>query len=112
MNFIPKNKNVKRVGKFQEGGPMPAEDPAMAQDPAMQEAPAGPEQGGGDPLMQIAQIFMQGLQNQDCNMLAQGAQAFLQLLQQAQGGGAPQEAAPEGEPVFRKGGVLVRRIKK
>jgi len=24
------------------------------------------DQGGGDPLMQIAQIFSQGLQNQDC----------------------------------------------
>ena len=111
MKFQPKQ-NTKRVGRFQEGGPMPAEDPAMAQDPAIQEAPAGPEQAGGDPLMQIAQIFMQGLQNQDCNLLAQGAQAFLQLLQQAQGGGAPQGAAPEGEPVFRKGGQLLYRVKR
>ena len=60
--------------------------------------------------MQLAQLFAQGLQNQDCNMLAQGAQMFLQLMQaQAQGGAAPE---PQGEPVYRKGGVLVRRIKK
>ena len=59
--------------------------------------------------MQITQMFAQGLQNQDCNMLAQGAQMFLQLMQaQAQGGAAP---AP-GEPIYRKGGVLVRRIRK
>lgn len=114
MKVQPKTiQSKKSIGKFQQGGEMaPMEDPSVNQDSAMEEAPAGPEQGGGDPLMQIAQIFMQGLQNQDCNMLAQGAQAFLQLLQQAQGGGAPQGAAPEGEPVFRKGGVLVRRIRK
>lgn len=81
------------------------------QDPAMApQAQPGAEQ---DPLMMIAEIFMQGLQTQNCEMLAQGAQAFLQLLQQAQGGGAePVGAAPEGEPVFKKGGKLCGRKKK
>jgi hypothetical protein len=39
----------------------------------------------------------------------QVCQAFLQIVQQAQGGGAPEE---QGQPVFKKGGILVRRIKK
>ena len=83
--------------KFQEGGAMPEEQ-------------AAPEQQGGDPIMQIAQMAVQALQNQDCNMLAQGAQMFLQLIQaQGQGGAAPE---PQGEPVYRKGGILVRRIRK
>ena len=93
------------VRKFQEGGPVNPEAAPVERTP--QEMP----QGGGeqDPLMQITQMFAQGLQNQDCNMLAQGAQMFLQLMQaQAQGGAAP---AP-GEPIYRKGGVLVRRIRK
>ena len=71
------------VRKFQEGGPVSPEAAPVEGTP--QEMP----QGGGeqDPLMQITQMFAQGLQNQDCNMLAQGAQMFLQLMQaQAQGG--------------------------
>ena len=77
-------------------------------------APAGapaPEQGGQDPLMMLAEMAMQALQSQDCNAMAQVCEGFLQLVQQAQGGGAPAEAAPQGEPVYRRGGVLSRRIK-
>lgn len=37
-----------------------------------------------DPLMEIANIFMLGLKTQDPELLAQGAQAFLMLLQSAQ----------------------------
>ena len=65
---------------------------------------AGAQGGGEDPLMQIAQIFAQGLQTQDCNLLAQGAQAFLEMLQQTMG-------AEQGQPVFKKGGKLVRRVR-
>ena len=82
-----------KVKKFQEGGAMPA-----------------PEQGGQDPLMMLAEMAMQALQSQDCNAMAQVCEGFLQLVQQAQGGGAPAEA-PQGEPVYRRGGVLSRRIK-
>jgi hypothetical protein len=39
----------------------------------------------------------------------QVCQIFLEMVQQMQG---QPEAEPQGEPVFRKGGVLVRRIKK
>lgn len=103
---------VKQTKKFQQGGPVeaPAEgaEAPMPQDEApAEEAPA--EGGGEDPMMQLAQIFAQGLQNQDCQALAQGAQMFLQLIEQSQGGGQPQE--PQGEPVFRKGGILAYRIK-
>lgn len=106
MQLTPKN-----IRKFQEGGPMP-EDPAMAEGAPMEEAPMeeGAPQGGGDPLMQIAEMAMQALQSQDCNMAMQVCQAFIQLVQQAQGGGAPAE--PQGEPVFRRGGKLAYRIRK
>lgn len=105
MLFVPKN-----IRKFQEGGAVPADDSA-----AMEQAPeqGAPEQGGGqDPLMQLAQMAAQAIQGQDCNAAMQVCQAFLQLLQQAQGGGgAPEQGAPQGEPVYRKGGRLVRRVR-
>lgn len=90
----------KPVKKFQQGGPVGA--------PAPQEG--APVQGGAqeDPMMQLAQIFADGLQNQDCSKLAQGAEMFLQLIQQAAG----QAEQPQEEPVFHKGGKLAYRIKK
>ena len=91
--------------KFQVGGEMPAPEETAPAEGAPVEETAPAEQGGQDPLMQLAQVFAQGLQNQDCEMLAQGAQMFLELMQSAQGG------AEQGQPVYRKGGVLVRRKK-
>lgn len=90
-----------KIKRFQQGGPM--EDPNAAPMDAepMPEEGAAPEQGGGDPLMQIAQIAMQALQNQDCEAAMQVCEAFIQLVQQAQGGGAPQ-----AQPVFRRGGKI------
>lgn len=103
---------VKQTKKFQQGGPVgaPAEgtEAPVSQGEAPEE-PASEEGGQEDPMMQLAQLFAQGLQNQDCQMLAQGAQMFLQLVEQSQGGGAEE---PQGEPVFRKGGRLAYRIKK
>lgn len=103
---------VKQTKKFQQGGPVgtPAEgaEAPVSQEEAPEE-PAPEEGGQEDPMMQLAQLFAQGLQNQDCQMLAQGAQMFLQLVEQSQGGGAEK---PQGEPVFRKGGRLAYRIKK
>lgn len=88
-----------KVVKYQQGGAMPAQAPAQE----------SPQQ---DPLMELAKIFAQGLQNQDCQMLAQGAEMFLGLLQQAQAPAqAPVGQAPEGQPVFKKGGKLVNRKK-
>lgn len=109
---ITYRKSTNATKKFQQGGPIEApaegaEAPVPQEEAPAEEAPA--EEGQEDPMMQLAQIFAQGLQNQDCNALAQGAQMFLQLVEQAQGGGAE---APQGEPVFRKGGRLAYRIKK
>lgn len=95
---------LKNVMKFQEGGAM-----------APQTAPEAPAQGGApaggaspeEMLMQIAQTAMQALQNQDCEAAMAVCQAFVQMIQEQQGGAE----APE-EPVYRAGGKLVRRIKK
>lgn len=96
-----------KLRKFQDGGQMVAEDPnAMAAGAPVEGGVAPADagmQGGADPLMEIAQMMAQGLQAQDCNMLAQACQAFLGLLQQAQGG------AEQAQPVFKKGGKLVKR---
>lgn len=93
-----------KIKRFQEGGSIPAaEDPEMVGAPT-EEVPAGPEQSG-DPLMQLVQLAAQALQAQDPNMAFQVCQALVELAQSA----AP---TPTQEPVFRKGGVLVRRIRK
>lgn len=95
MKFRPKDS----IKKFQMGGPV---------DAPVEPAPA-PEGGQGDPLMEVAQLAAQALQSQDCNAAMQVCQIFLQMVQQMQGQPKPE---PAGEPVFRKGGVLVRRNKK
>lgn len=89
--------------KFQAGGPMPAG------------APAPVPQGGEDPTAMLMQAAQQAVQGQDCQMAMQVCQMVIEALG---GGGGPQEAAPqeaapapaEGEPVYRRGGRLVRRI--
>ncbi len=96
----------KFIKKFQEGGAMA---PEQAPQGAEQGAPAGAEAGGEqDPMAMLLQAAAQALQNQDCNMAMQVCQALMQMAQQSQGG-APEEA---GQPVYRKGGRLVRRIRK
>lgn len=92
-----------KLGKtrfFQEGGAMPAGAPAP--------------QGGEDPMAVLMQGAQQALQSQDCEVAMQVCQMLLELV----GGAAPATAAPaeaapmpaEGEPVYRRGGRLVRRI--
>lgn len=89
--------------KFQAGGPMPAGAPAPA------------PQGSEDPTAMLMQAAQQAVQGQDCQMAMQVCQMLIEALG---GGGSPQEAAPqeaapapaEGEPVYRRGGRLVRRI--
>lgn len=97
--------NIK-LRKFQEGGVAPA-----AGAPTDQSQAPGQTQEQ-DPLAQIAQMAMQALQNKDCNAAMQVCAAFVQMLQQSQQGAEQGTGqAPEGEPVYRKGGKLVRRIK-
>lgn len=90
---------MKLGNKFQAGGLMPAQAP----------------QGGEDPTAMLLQGAQQAVQRQDCEMAMQVCQILIEALG---GGGSPQEAAPqeaapapaEGEPVYRRGGRLVRRI--
>ena len=99
-----------RIKKFQQGGPVAPEEPMTEEGVPMEGAPEEmPQEGGGeDPLMMLVQGAAQALQTQDCNIAMQVCQGLIQLVQQMQGG-APEE--PQGEPVFRKGGTLVRRIR-
>lgn len=92
-----------KLGKskfLQEGGPMPGGAPAP--------------QGGEDPTAMLMQGAQQAIQGQDCQMAMQVCQMLIEALGGgAPEGAAPQEAAPapaEGEPVYRRGGRLVRRI--
>lgn len=77
-----------RIGKFQEGGAAPAQQ---------------------DPMAMLLQGAQQAVQSQDCQIAMQVCQM---LLEAAGGGGTPQQGAPapEGEPVYGKGGRLLRHI--
>lgn len=96
-NYDPKSLGIKY---FQEGGEIAAEAPEAAPAPE-----ATPEQGG-DPAQQIIQAAMQAIQTQDGQLALQVCQA---LVEMAGGAGAP---APTEQPVYRKGGRLVKWIKK
>ena len=92
------------IKKFQEGGAAPAPEAAA------------PQQGGEDPTAMLMQGAQQAVQNQDCQIAIQVCQMVLEMLG---GGGAPEqggapENAPvsEGQPVYRRGGRLVRYINK
>lgn len=89
---------------LQEGGAM---EPAAP--PAEEPAPQEPAQGGS-PEEQIAAACQQALDTQDCQLAMQVCQAILQMM----GGGAPapEQAPPGQEPVYRKGGRLLRYQKK
>lgn len=96
MNFKVKN----YVPFYQEGGEMatPPEGQTVAEP-----APASEPQGGQDPMEQLIMAAQQALQTQDANLAMQVCQALVQMA----GGG---EAPTEQEPVYRKGGILVRRV--
>ena len=64
------------------------------------------QQGGGSPEEQLLMACQQALETQDCNLAMQVIQAVMQMI----GGGAP--APAETQPVYKKGGILVRRIPK
>lgn len=99
----------KIVSKFQEGGMAPA--PAEQQGAAPAAAP-GADQGGQDPVMQLAQLAQQALTSQDCQAALAVCEGFMSLIQGAQGGGAQAQPAPgEGAPVYKKGGKLLKRVK-
>ena len=91
----------KSVNFYQMGGQTPTNAPAP--------------QGGDNPSAVLLQGAQQAVQSQDCQIAMQVCQMLIQAL----GGGnpqtepQPQETTPapaEGEPVYRKGGRLSRRI--
>lgn len=88
------------IKKFQEGGAAP-------------EA-AAPQQGGEDPTAMLMQGARQAVQNQDCQIAIQVCQMVLEMLggTPAEEGGPEAGGAPQSEPVYRRGGRLVRRIQK
>lgn len=88
------------IKKFQEGGAAPAPEAAA------------PQQSGEDPTAMLMQGAQQAVQNQNCQIAIQVCQMVLEMLG---GGGAPEQGgapAPEGQPVHRRGGKLIRYIKK
>lgn len=86
------------IKKFQEGGAAP-------------EA-AAPQQGGEDPTAMLMQGAQQAVQNQDCQIAIQVCQMVLEMLGGASAEKGEPGAAPQSEPVYRRGGRLVRRIQK
>lgn len=90
----------KKTPFFQEGGSMPAQAPAG--DPSQMQGAPAPEGGeGSDPIQQIIEAAAQAVQANDGQLALQVCQALVQMAQS--GGGAPEQ------PVYRKGGELVRR---
>ena len=78
------------VKKFQVGGQMPTQN--------------------DDPMAVLLQGAQQAIQGQDCQVAMQVCQMLLELAgSAAQPAEAP--AQVEGEPVYKQGGRLVRRIK-
>lgn len=98
MQFTPKN-SIKR---FQQGGPVDVEEPMTEEAMPVEEAPQQ------DPMAMLIEGAAQALQNQDCNIAMQVCQALVQIAQQ----GAQPAPEETGEPVFKKGGVLLRRVRK
>lgn len=89
------------IKKFQEGGAAPAPKAAA------------PQQGGEDPTAMLMQGAQQAVQNQDCQIAIQVCQMVLEMLGGAPAEeGGPEAGAPQSEPVYRRGGRLVRRIQK
>lgn len=81
---------LRNVNYFQEGG-----------------AVAAPQ---GDPMQALLQGAAQAVQTQDC---ATAMQVCQMLVEMAGAQSAPQpesEPVPAGEPVYRTGGKLLRRI--
>ena len=95
--------------KFQEGGEMPVQDQTQA---APEDQGNASEAQGQDPMSQLLQAAAQAVQSQDCQTAMQVCQMLLQMAQQGAGAAPDQGTAEEGEPVYKKGGRLCRRIKK
>lgn len=92
--------NQSVIAKFQEGGPMPAEDQTMATAPE-----AAPEEQGAAPEDQMAQMAQQLV---DMLMQQIGDPAAVQALLQMALDMISQAAQPQPAAYQRQGGRLVR----
>lgn len=91
-------KNEEKVERFQQGGQM---------------APVNPqEQPVQDPIVELLQVAAQALQNQDCQAAMVVCEGLLMIAQQQQQPEMVPVGEPQGEPVFKKGGKIVKRMKK
>ena len=92
---------VKVAQKFQAGGAVASTEGAPAE--------AAPTQGQGqeDPIAQLVAMAQQALKSQDCQAAMAVCQGFMMLVSQSSQGG--EQAPPAGEPVYKKGGTLLRR---
>jgi len=81
----------KKVNLFQAGGAMPAEQ---------------------DPMAVLLEGAAQAVQSQDCQIAMQVCQMLMELAGNAAPAQAPAPAPAQGEPVYKMGGRLVRRINK
>lgn len=100
-------KYQKPVGKFQQGGQVA---PNMAAADA-QAVPAEEQQIQGDEqamMQQLAQMAQEIISQMGPDAAAMLAQIIMEMLQSAQ----PVGEEPQGEPVFKKGGKICKRIKK
>lgn len=97
---------MKLVKKFQQGGPVEA---MPAEGAPVEGAPMGPEEGGAPMEQGGAEEQMAQLAQQLLEMLLQQVgdpQAVMMILQMCME--MLQGAAQQQQPVFRKGGKLVR----
>lgn len=92
---------MKFVKYMQEGGQM-----------AAPEAPVEEQAAAQDPMAQLIEMAMQAVQANDAQMALQVCAALVQLAQGGAEAGAGAEQAPAEEPMFRKGGCLVKKAKK
>ena len=90
-------KESKKTQKFQEGG---------AVQPTTGNSAPTPEEGG-DPITELVTLAQQAIESQNCEAAMAVCQGFMMLVTQS----APSETAPPttGEPVYKKGGTLLRR---
>lgn len=98
-------KYQKPVGKFQQGGQMAPMDANAQAVPAEEQQMQGDEQAMMQQLAQMAQEIISQMGSEAAAMLAQ---VIMEMLQ----GGQQVGEEPQGEPVFKKGGKICKRIKK
>ncbi len=96
---------------MQEGGAVDDGSQEAAPEANAPEQEQGQEQGQEqDPVVILAQMAQQALKNNDGQLALKVCEGFLQFLQQMQQQQGAEQQAPQGEPVYRKGGKLIGRI--